>query len=323
MYRQLPKRVGDWMERLSSEGIHGADLVFACIGPAMEVYSRYSKVEDAQGREIPLGGDPEAREPHKRGFLAYVWEMVGRAALNQVLGTGKARPTDGAIGLEEDARLTALFLWTLQATASDEDESPRARRRDDEDDKEGEDDEDDAPRKKARKGLTLIFDVVRRFAQPLGIHLDQFEDRIISTEKGIVRLLPVSERAEQLFGREGASAVAGRIEAGTKGGRQLSLDFIFDRDADERRTSRGGRRAASHVRDEDLTGDRGGTTLDRLHVGMLLQSAGRANALRAFLKAEVERSPDFMRLANALSALYPKDSEEKRLLDAMLLAAPR
>ncbi len=32
---------------------------------------------------------------------------------------------------------------------------------------------------------------------------------------------------------------------------------------------------------------------------------------------------DFLRLANALSALYPKDSEEKRLLDAMLLAVPR
>ena len=29
------------------------------------------------------------------------------------------------------------------------------------------------------------------------------------------------------------------------------------------------------------------------------------------------------RLAHALSALYPKDSEEKRLLDAMLLAMPR
>jgi hypothetical protein len=27
--------------------------------------------------------------------------------------------------------------------------------------------------------------------------------------------------------------------------------------------------------------------------------------------------------ANALSALYPKESEEKRLLDAMLLAMPR
>ena len=34
-------------------------------------------------------------------------------------------------------------------------------------------------------------------------------------------------------------------------------------------------------------------------------------------------SPGFLRLANALSALYPKGSEEKRLLDAMLLAVPR
>ena len=47
---------------------------------------------------------------------------------------------------------------------------------------------------------------------------------------------------------------------------------------------------------------------------------GRTNALRALLKAEQERGSDFLRLANALSALYPKDSEEKRLLDAMLLA---
>jgi hypothetical protein len=56
---------------------------------------------------------------------------------------------------------------------------------------------------------------------------------------------------------------------------------------------------------------------------MLLQASGRANALRALLKEELERGPDFLRLANALSALYPKDSEEKRLLDAMLLAMPR
>ena len=52
---------------------------------------------------------------------------------------------------------------------------------------------------------------------------------------------------------------------------------------------------------------------------MLLQAGGQATALRAMLEAETQRSPDFLRLANALSALYPKDSEEKRLLDAMLL----
>ena len=47
------------------------------------------------------------------------------------------------------------------------------------------------------------------------------------------------------------------------------------------------------------------------------------NGLRALIKAEQQRGPDFLRLANALSALYPSDSEEKRLLDAMLLAVPR
>jgi putative DNA methylase len=65
------------------------------------------------------------------------------------------------------------------------------------------------------------------------------------------------------------------------------------------------------------------TTLDRIHAAMLLQSSGQTNALRALLKAEQDRGPDFLRLANALSALYPKQSEEKRLLDAMLLAMPR
>lgn len=43
----------------------------------------------------------------------------------------------------------------------------------------------------------------------------------------------------------------------------------------------------------------------------------------ALLEAEQQRGPDFLRLAIALSALYPRDSEEKRLLDAMLLAVPR
>jgi len=38
--RELPPRVGDWMERLQSEGVRGADLVFACIGPALEIFSR-------------------------------------------------------------------------------------------------------------------------------------------------------------------------------------------------------------------------------------------------------------------------------------------
>ena len=43
----------------------------------------------------------------------------------------------------------------------------------------------------------------------------------------------------------------------------------------------------------------------------------------ALLKTEQERSPGFLRRANGFSTLYPKGSEEKRLIDAMLLGVPR
>ena len=74
---------------------------------------------------------------------------------------------------------------------------------------------------------------------------------------------------------------------------------------------------------DDLDAPLAATTLDRIHAAMLLQASGRSQALRNLLRAEQERGPDFLRLANALTALYPRGSDEKRLLDAMLLAAPR
>ena len=104
--RELPNRVGEWMQRLEGDGVRGADLVFACIGPALEIYSRYRRVETPDGHEVTL---PE--------YLERVWEVVGREALKQVLGTAEAQARNGAAGaLEEDARLTALFLWTMQST---------------------------------------------------------------------------------------------------------------------------------------------------------------------------------------------------------------
>jgi hypothetical protein len=318
--RELPKRVADWMNRLQEEGVRGADLVFACIGPALEVYSRYCKVVDAEEREIPLGGDPEAREPHKRGYLAYVWEVVGRAALEQVLGTAEAKARNGAAGaLEEDARLTALFLWTLQTT--DTDPLPGGRGSDEDEDTEDEgEDEDEAPtNKKMKKGLSLPYDVVRRFAQPLGIHLEAWQDRCIETEKGIVRLIPVRERAEQLFGKEGAEAVADRLESVKSGPVQMTL---FEEET-PRKPRKARKKGKASKAEEVVLESQGATTLDKVHVAMLLQSSGRANALRALLKSEIERSPDFLRLANALTALYPLGSDEKRLLEAMLLAVPK
>jgi putative DNA methylase len=327
VHRELPRRVAEWMERLQSEHIRGADLVFACIGPALEIYSRYSKVVDAEDREIPLGGDPEATEPYKRGYLAYVWEAVGRAALEQVLGTAEASARNGTAGaLEEDARLTALFLWTLQSTNGEENKlkgkskKEKGEEIEDEEPEDEEDAEETTSKGKKKKGLTLVFDVVRRFAQPLGIHLDNWEDRIIETEKGIVRLLPVGERGAQLFGQEGADLVADRLEREPSGALQLGLFPDRAEGAPQVKSKKAkGKKGA----DKDLRTNTEATTLDRVHAAMLLQASGRTNGLRALLKTEQERGPDFLRLANALSALYPKESEEKRLLDAMLLAVPK
>ena len=310
--RELPIRVGDWMERLQGEGVRGADLVFACIGPALEIFSRYRVVETVEGREVGL---PE--------YLEKVWEVVGRTALEQVLGTAEAKARNGAAGaVEEDARLTALFLWTLQAT-NGQHGVDRGSGEDGEGDSGSEDDDEAAPQGRT-KGYSLVFDVVRRFAQPLGIDLPKWEGRIIETKKGVVRLLAVSERAKPLFGEDGAAAVADWIERDPEKSLQQVLFPDMERAHQPKARDRGRRgKAVMDPDDAELGGERHATTLDRVHAAMLLQAGGRTNALRNLLKAEQDRGPDFLRLANALSALYPSPSEEKRLLDAMLLAVPR
>jgi putative DNA methylase len=171
----------------------------------------------------------------------------------------------------------------------------------------------------------LVYDVARRFAQPLGIHLEKWEGRIIETEKGIVRLLPVAERAEQLFGEADAAAISRRIEEDAKASRNLGFAFMQDSGAAPEIKSRGKRWKSMQQAGDGANPPppQQATTLDRLHAAMLLQRGGQTNGLRALLKDEIQRGPDFLRLANALSRLYPKDSDEKRLLDAMLLAVPR
>ena len=296
---ELPRRVAEWMDRLLGEGVRGADLVFACVGPALEIFSRYASVEAADGQVVDLAT-----------YLEKVWEIVGRNALNQVLGTGEQPVGDLTGVLEEDARLTALFLWTRQTSDlppdNGEGRSPK---------RGGRDDEGFAP------GFSLPFDVVRRFAQPMGIDLEQWKGHIISQAKGVVRLLPVVERAKELFGDGSMGTVASAVEKDPLGGLQQSL--FPELDGQPLLAPRRGRVRVRESPEAYGNATNGGTVLDHVHAAMLFQLGGHTTALRALIKGEQERGPDFMRLANALSALYPRGSQEKRLLDAMLLAAPK
>ena len=282
---ELPNRVGGWMKRLQSEGVRGADLVFACIGPALETYSRYCSVETAEGQPVGL-----------REFLEKVWEVVSTAALRQVLDVDGGEDLTGA--LEEDARLTALFLWTMQSTEARGDETAPGFG-------------DGSGR---RSGYILPYDVVRRFAEPMGIDLDASTGRVINQRKGVVHLMSLAERAKVLFGSDGGSTPAEWSATSGETGQLL----LFD-DVESEQTRRAGATRESAL---DLS-SRQWTTLDRIHSGMVFQAGGNAGALRSLIDEERRRGPGFLRLANALSALYPSGSQEKRVLDAMLLAVPR
>ena len=210
------------MQRLEGEGVRGADLVFACVGPALEIYSRYSRVETAEGREVAL---PE--------YLERVWEVVGREALEQVLGTAEARARNGAAGaLEEDSRLTALFLWTMQSTAESE-----ARRRlplpvttpgrvhpDDLDD------QSDAGRRRgrdapqARHPDTACPSTWRAGLRSPWASTSTTGSRVSSRpRRAWCGLLPVSERGKQLFGESGVAAAADELDTASNASPQLSL----------------------------------------------------------------------------------------------------
>ena len=90
------------MPRLAEEGVVGADAIFACLGPALEIFSRHSRVEKASGERIEL-----------KEYLEQVWAAVSKEALSMIF-------EDAIIeGFEPDARLTAMWLWTLAAPANE------------------------------------------------------------------------------------------------------------------------------------------------------------------------------------------------------------
>jgi putative DNA methylase len=70
---------------------------------------------------------------------------------------------------------------------------------------------------------------------------------------------------------------------------------------------------------EIKAGKIGETVLDRLHQSMILFGAGRGEALRRFLVEDgAGREQRLWRLAQALSALYPAGTDEKRWVDGVL-----
>jgi putative DNA methylase len=277
--QELPRRIDAWMPRLAEEGVVGADAIFACIGPALEIFSRYSSVEKASGQIVTL-----------REYLEQVWAAVAKEALAMVFQGADAS------GFEEDARLTAMWLWTLFAgeTSSGEPSVEAAS-------------EDEEPEEAGgtQIGYVLEYDTARKIAQGLGAHLESLTS-LVEVKGEVARLLPVAERTRRLFGKDESEATTSTRKKRTS---QLQLGFVAELEQAEEVGSWGSKGVPAL----------GLTVLDRVHQCMILFAAGRGEALRRFLVDEgVGRDERFWRLAQVLSYLYPKSSDEKRWIDGVL-----
>jgi hypothetical protein len=237
-------------------------------------------VEKASGETVTL-----------KEYLEQVWAAVAKEALTMIF-TGA-----DTTGFEEDARLTAMWLWTLNAGNTD------AANGDSSEEEEADDEPEGGAKKAKPTGFVLEYDAARKIAQGLGAHLEDLGSLVeVSGDKA--RLLLVGERARHLFGKdEGHVAPAKKKKVP-----QLDLFKVLE-DADGAETTFG----------ETIVERQGKTVLDRIHQSMILFAAGRSEALKRFLVEEgVGRDPRFWSLSQALSALYPTHTVEKRWIDGVL-----
>ncbi len=283
---ELPKRIHEWMPRLAKEGVVGADAIFACLGPALEIFSQYERVEKANGKQVML-----------KEYLEQVWAVVAREALDMIFEGAETS------SFEEDARLTAMWLWTLKS--NDESSIMNSELKGNGQDSESDDDLDNSKLKtqNSKSGYSLEYDAARKIAQGLGAHLEKLRS-LIEVEGDMARLLPVSERATFLFGKDASQTPQKR----KKKIEQPTLFDIFEKEVDS--DQKWDVKSASKV---------GETVLDRIHQSMILFAAGRGEALKRFLVEDGSgKDQRFWTLAQALSALYPRSSDEKRWVDGVL-----
>ena len=269
---ELPKRIHEWMPRLAEEGVVGADAIFACLGPALEIYSRHSTVERTSGEKVEL-----------KEYLEEVWAAVSREAMNMIFEGADAS------GFEEDARLTAMWLWTLRTAVNGDSEAA-----------------DSGVSPKSFPGYSLEYDAARKIAQGLGAHLENLS-HLVAVKGDTAVLLSAAARTRYLFGKDATEAPKGKRKTKPQ---QMSLDFAGELQQIEEESGEW---------KAEIRGKAGSTVLDQLHQSMILFAAGRSEAMSRFLIEEgVGSNPLFWRLAQALSALYPAGTDEKRWVDGVL-----
>ncbi len=104
----IAARVRERLSRFWDEGIRGADLFMSAIGPAVEVFGRYERVEKLSGEEVSVSD-----------LLDYVQQVVASFALERVLQSSNL----GAVDAE--TRLYVLWRWAYGSASIPFDEAKK------------------------------------------------------------------------------------------------------------------------------------------------------------------------------------------------------
>jgi len=282
---ELPKRIHEWMPRLAKEGVVGSDAIFACLGTALEIFSKYSRVEKASGEVVTL-----------KEYLEHVWAAVAKEALHSILHNGDV------MGFEQDARLTVIWFWALRTDNNGVRDKNERLESEYENSKPMDEEEKEIKSNKIKssKGYPMEYDMARKLAQGLGIDIGHLSRKggILEIKGNIVTLYKVGERAHVLLGLQGnlfgemtsdESSVKYEThhKARMRAIQERRKGLLFKQE--ERPVGRDNAFLPGFAPPRDLRSplqvllDNGQTILDRLHQAMLLFKQGNAGLIRLLL----------------------------------------
>jgi putative DNA methylase len=101
---ELQAIVRERVDRLWAQGVTGADLVIACVGAGLRAFTKYAKVEYANGQPVPADT-----------FLAEVEGAVLEALLEKLFGVASA----GIGGIDPVTRFYILWRYAYRGSAID------------------------------------------------------------------------------------------------------------------------------------------------------------------------------------------------------------
>jgi adenine-specific DNA methylase len=277
--KELPNVLNSWLNRMNESRVMGADAMYSCIGPAMELYSKYNSVERASGELI--GVDE---------YLDYVWLTVADEAIKMI--DAKL----GHSGTEPAVRFSIVAIWALRQSKNIHRQSGQTLA-----------DEVTGVNEDPSE-VSLPFDTASMLARSIGVVLDELDvTNVIHKNKSTVKILSPEDRRHYLLGIANArSEVYQKVSDGI----QMKLGESQE-EAEVRVDIETKQKGLIEMPKRD-------SQLDKLHQAMLLHADGNSVALESHLRDNIGDDPAVWHLAQTLNTLYPEGSWERSKIEGVI-----